>query len=265
MITESYSQSLCLFKQFELTAFFSFSFFLSFFCSYFKNRVQRIFIRGSYSSEGTVKYGVPQGSVLGPELFCIYINYLPMHIPSNSAECRMLADDTTFHTTGKSVVQIQKTLQFCLDRISVWCNTNHMLINPVKTKSMIITTRQNHQLSDLSLRLSVIENVTEHRLLRLITDNKFRWQAQIEHINKCMSTKLFLLSQLQHIIGIDTRKLFCNAHTKPHIVYASVVWDGCDEVHLKKLNSQYYIEGQANQSFLNLPYLQSKRLVHLEF
>ena len=159
---------------------------LSFFCSYLKNRVQLVFIRGSYSSEGTVKYGVPQGSVLGPVLFCIYINDLPLHIPSNSAECHMLADDTTLHTKGNSVVQIQKTLQLCLDRISVWCNVNHMHINPVKTKSMIITTRQKHQLSDLSLRLSLhgqnIENVTEHRLLGLIVDNKFRWQAQIEHI-----------------------------------------------------------------------------------
>ena len=135
-------------------------------------------------------------------------------------------------------------LQLCLDRISVWCNVNHMLINPVKTKSMIITTRQKHQLSDLSLKLSLdgqkIENVTEHRLLGLIVDNKFRWEAQIEHICKSMSKKLFLLSQLQHIINIDTRKLSYNAHNahiKPHIGYASVVWDGCGEVHLKKLNS----------------------------
>ena len=67
-----------------------------------------------------------------------------------------------------------------------------MLINPVKTKSMIITTRQKHQLSDLSLRLSVIENVTEHRLLRLITDNKFRWQAQIEHIYAKACQKKFV-------------------------------------------------------------------------
>ena len=67
----------------------------------------------------------------------------------------MLADDTTLHTTGKSVVQIQKTLQLCLDRISAWCNVNHMLINPVKTKSMIITTLQKHQFSGLSLRLSL--------------------------------------------------------------------------------------------------------------
>ena len=100
----------------------------------------------------------------------------------------MLADDTTLHTTGKSVVQIQKTLQLFLDGISVWYNVNHLLINPVKTKSMIITTQQKHQLSDLLLRLSLdgqnIENVTEHRLLGLIVDNKFRWQARMECICK---------------------------------------------------------------------------------
>ena len=106
----------------------------------------------------------------------------------------MLAGDTTLHTTGKSVVQIQKTLQLCLDRISMWWNVNHMLIIPVKTKSMIITTRQKHQFSDLSLRLSLdgqnIENVNEHRLLGLIVDNKFRWQAHIEHIyaKSCQKT-----------------------------------------------------------------------------
>ena len=76
------------------------------FCSYLKNRVQRVFIRGSFSSESTVKYDVPQGSVLGPVLFCIYIYCQPLHIPSNSAECHMLADDTILHTTGKSVVPI---------------------------------------------------------------------------------------------------------------------------------------------------------------
>ena len=91
---------------------------------------------------------------------------------------------------------------------------------------MVITTRQKHQLSDLSLRVSLdgqnIENVTEHHLLGLIVDNKFRWQAQIEHICKSMSkNKQFLLFQLQQII-IDTRKIFYNAHIKLHIDYASL-------------------------------------------
>jgi len=157
-----------------------------FFCSYLRNRVQRVFIRGSCSSERTVKYGVPKGSVLGPVLFCIYINDLPLHIPSNSAECHMLAYDTTLHTTDKSlksITQIQKTQLLCLDPIWMWCNANHILINSVKTKTMLINTRQKHQLSDLSMRLSLdgqnIQNATEHHPLGLIADNEFWWQAQI--------------------------------------------------------------------------------------
>ena len=108
----------------------------------------------------------------------------------------MLEDYTTLHTTRKSVVQILKTLQLCLDRISVWCNVNHMLINPVKTKSVIITTRQKHLLLDLSLRLSLdgqnIENVVEHRLLGLIlsttnSDGKPRLNTCKKHVknNNC--------------------------------------------------------------------------------
>ena len=109
-----------------------------------------------------------------------------------------------FKQQEKAFCKFKKTLQLCLDRISVWCNVNNMLINPVKTKSMIITTRQKHQLSDLTLRLSLdgqnIENVTKHPCL--------------------------------------------NAHIKPHIDYPSVVWDGCGQVHLKELNSLHRRAGK---------------------
>jgi len=80
-------------------------------------------------------------------------------------------------------MQIQKTQQLCLDHIWMWYNANHMLINLVKTKSVLINTWQKHQLSVLSLRLSLdgqnIQNATEHRPLGLIADNTFWWQAQI--------------------------------------------------------------------------------------
>ena len=76
-------------------------------------------------------------------------------------------------------MQIQKTQQLCLDHIWMWYNANRMLINPVKTKSMLINTRQKHQLSDLSLRLSLdgqnTQNATEHHPPDLIADNKFWW------------------------------------------------------------------------------------------
>ena len=78
---------------------------LPFFESYLEGRTQRVFLRGSYSFEGSVKFGVPQGTVLGPILFSIFINDLPLHVTNISVACDMLADDTTLHTSGKDIMQ----------------------------------------------------------------------------------------------------------------------------------------------------------------
>ena len=100
-------------------------------------------------------------------------------------------------------------VQICLDRISLWCNTNHILINPVRTKSVVITTRQNHQLSGLSLRLSLdgqnTENVTEHRLLGLIVDNKFPMASpdQIIIMEICKAPTLRLKAPNKHNVHRD--------------------------------------------------------------
>ena len=104
-----------------------------------------------------------------------------------------------------------------------------MIINPIKTKSMTIATRQKHQLSrlplDLVLNRAKIYQVSEHRLLGITIDNKLRWDSHINNVCKTVSKQIFLLSKLWYIVDIDTRKLFFNAHIKPHIDYASVVWD----------------------------------------
>ena len=119
-------------------------------------------------------------------------------------------------------------MQDSLDQVSNWCDNNHMVINPIKTKSMIIATRQKHQLSPLPLDLVLngakIDQVSEHRLLGITINNK------------TVSRRVFLLSKLGDIVNIDTRKLFFNAHIKLHTDYVSVVWDGCSDLK-KRLNS----------------------------
>ena len=128
-----------------------------------------------------------------------------------------------------------------LDQISNRCDNNDMVINPIKTKSMTIATRQKHQLSalplDLVLNEAKIDQVSKHRLLGITIDNKLRWDSHTNNVCKTVSRRVFLLSKLRYIVDIDTRKLFFSAHIKPHIDYALVVWDGCSDVPKKRLHS----------------------------
>ena len=138
---------------------------LSLICSFLNSRLQKVSLKDNQSDFKTVLFGVPQGSVLGPLLFSIYINDLPLHIPS--AQCDMLAGDTTIHTSGQDVPAITSVLQSCLSDVVEWTHLNRMSLNPSKTKYMILTTRQKRLLFHLpSARLSVdnqqITEVSDH-------------------------------------------------------------------------------------------------------
>ena len=89
-----------------------------------------------------------------------------------------------------------------------------MVINPIKTKSMKIATRQKHQLLPLPLDLVLngakIDHVSEHRLLGITIDSTLRWDSHINNQCKTGSRRVFLLSKLRYIVDIDTRKLFFN-------------------------------------------------------
>ena len=111
---------------------------LQWFSSYLSNRSQKVSINGHLSDSKPVLAGVPQGSVLGPILFIIYINDLPLHTQSDTS-VDMFADDTTISSHSKSKTDVQSSLQSTLETISLWCNDNMMKINIPKTKAMYLT------------------------------------------------------------------------------------------------------------------------------
>ena len=82
------------------------------------------------SSKGLVRYGVPQGSVLGLFLFCIFINDLPLQISNDKVSNDLFADDSSLHTLVKNIVKT--SLLVSLNKVADWCGSNSMIIHPAK-------------------------------------------------------------------------------------------------------------------------------------
>ena len=118
-----------------------------------------------------------------------------------------------------------------------------MSLNPTKTKSMLLTMRQKHQNTcsylTLLVKSELIEQVSEHRLLGVIIDNKLTWKQHIELLCKGLAKNIYLMSRLKKYSNSLALKLFFYGHIMSHIDYASIVWDGSSENNLKPLYSLY--------------------------
>ena len=216
---------------------------IDFLSSYLNNRTQVVRVNSTTSTEGLIKHGVPQGSVLGPLLFNVYVNDLPLLLEKIQVACDMFADDGTIHTANTDINTITEQLQHALNLITEWCSANQMILHPDKTKSMLVASRQKHQLKALKLHLNVqdkpIQQVNEHKVLGVTIDDRLSWQSHIEATCKSLAKKLYLMSKLSQLIDKSALKVFFHAHIEPIVDYASSLWDDTPEAHLKKLNSLY--------------------------
>lgn len=214
---------------------------VSFFNSYLNQRRQYVSLNCSQSNVGHIRYGVPQGSILGPILFCMYINDLPLDFNNARVRCDLYADDSTLHSSGKKLENIEKDLQSSLNKIDSWCKTNSMFLHPDKTKCMLISTRQKHQRKKMSLNLSIsstaIDQVSEHRVLGVVIDQDMNWKLHLQKICKSLSRNLYLMAKLYSFTDRKALMMFFNAHIMSHINFASIIWDGASQVNLNKINS----------------------------
>ena len=122
---------------------------------YLSDRSQYVCASGKLSAVSTIQLGVPQGYSLGPLLFCICINDLPLHMHDKKIRNSLFADDSCLDTSWKTVKEIEVTLQTSLNQVSDWCLNKLMCLHPEICKSMVIVNRQKHPRALLCLKVDI--------------------------------------------------------------------------------------------------------------
>ena len=199
--------------------------------SYLSNRRQYVEIDEMLSETLLVKIGVPQGSILGPLLFTIYINDFPQ--VSNIFNFIMYADDTTLSSTLNQFTDstqhknksVESLINYELGKVIEWLNINKLSLNKEISKYMIFNVpRKETQTLTLKIDNINIEQVDELNFLGLTLGANVTWKKHINKIaNKCSKTT-GVLNKLKHLLPLDIKTLLYNSLILSHINYCITVW-----------------------------------------
>ena len=197
------------------------------FKNYLSNRQQCSDINGIKSDPLLIMTGVPQGSILGPLLFIIYVNDLPSCFELSNVN--MYADDTTFYFSSFEFDIIKCTLQKDLNNIYDWLKANKLSLNVAKTNSILVCNnvkRSKLPVDELSLSLNndTLDQVKSTNYLGVILDEEFTFKAHIEkHISK-LKQSTGVLRRVSPFIPLSIRKILYNTLFMSHLDYCSPVW-----------------------------------------
>ena len=171
-----------------------------------------------------MQYGVPQGSILGPLLFIIYINDIPNF--SQIAKFILYADDTNIIITGNNITEVNAQLRDLCKILLKWVDSNGLCLNLKKTKYMIFSRSRNLELlSTLKIANLPIERLTESKFLGVIVDENLTWSWHIKTIQTKMARYIGLMYKLKiQLPLLKVRIQIFHSFVQSHINYCSLVW-----------------------------------------
>ena len=236
---------------------------LVFMLSYLKNRKQRTRIGSTVSPWFDIIRGVPQGSILGPLLFNIFINDI-FHFSNNCMICNFV-DDNTLSYCHKDINQLLKHLTEDTKSLLKWFELNSLKANPKKFQFMILgNIKEKNSIIEIdSIRLESTDCV---KLLGIKIDNRLRFHAHINNLVKNANLKLHALRRIRKNLTTKKAKVLCNAFINCQFFYAPLIWMFCRKELYHKIQNIHYkalkVVYKSNESYEHLLTLSNDVSIH---
>lgn len=203
---------------------------------YLSGRSQKVFVGSSMSESKILSAGVPQGSVLGPLLFLIYVNDIVEHLLSIT---RLFADDTSLSFTSGNIQDIEGILNHDLRIITVWAKQWLVDFNPNKTEAILFSI-SNVNNPNLYFDNVPVNFVDDHKHLGLTFSHDGKWHTHIETILSSAAKMLGVMRSLKFTLNRKTLNQLYFSYLRPLLEYASIVWDGCTVYEKQQLERFQY-------------------------
>ena len=190
--------------------------------SYLKGRRQCVKLNGTYSKFQTILAGVPQGSILGPIIFNIFINDL--YFIFETANLHGFADDHTLSAESKNLNDLKLILCNESDKAIDWLNSNKMMVNPSKFQAIIFKKNKENIITSLKIKDKEITTTDSVELLGIKIDNKLKFDEHIIKLCKKSTGLLNSLFRLRKFITGDAKKLAVNSFVISNFNYCPLIW-----------------------------------------
>ena len=202
-------------------------------CSYLTHRKQYVQIKGTKSSLEGILCGVPQGSILGPTLFNLYLNDICN--ASSILEFTLFADYTNIIYSHDSTTSLCNTLNTELERLNAWFNLNKLSLNLQKTNYINFSTNNSNSTIQIAINGSNIEKVNSTKYLGVYIDHHLNWKDHIAYISSKFSKSTAVIHKTSHVLDTKTLTLLYNAIIFPYLNYCVEVWGNTYETNLYSL------------------------------
>ena len=226
------------------------------FNSYLSDRQQYVEIDSCTSNLLPITHGVPQGSILGPILFLIYINDIAS---ATHEKILTFADDTTIYISDKDPQQLTRKGNMALNKLYLWFCANKLSLNTNKTKYIVIRPHNKlfpenlplHINSELIEKISKTSNEHSVKFLGILLDEHLSWKAHINYINRKITHAIFSLNQVKNFLPHQTMRNLYYSIVHPHMLYGILAWGNANSTTIRKT---ILLQKRAIRVIHNIPY-----------